>query len=234
MRRGIILAGGSGTRLSPLTDVVSKQLLPVYDKPMIFHTVERFKSIGVTDILCIVAPRDYEIFKRVLGNSINIEIQKEPRGIAEAIYIANCNDPILLWLGDNLIVGNEVDSFIKKADLNHDGATIFLHKNKNASNYGVAEIKYGKIISIEEKPKIPKSNNIITGIYFYDKTAFDRVKGLKPSNRGELEITDLNKSYLKEDKLFYSNFGKKSQWFDMGNFDDLLRASIAIKNYNKK
>jgi glucose-1-phosphate thymidylyltransferase len=226
MRRGIILAGGNGTRLNPLTSVASKQLLPVYDRPMVFYSIERMIEIGVTDILCIVAPRDYEIFKRVLGNRVNFAIQKEPRGIAESILIADTKDPVILWLGDNLVIGKEVGKNLKKADRNFDGATVFLHENDNPSAYGVAEINGGKIIGIEEKPSNPRSNKIITGIYFYDGTALERVKKQKPSARGELEITDLNKSYLIDCKLNYLDFGKNAEWFDMGTFDDLLRASV--------
>lgn len=240
--KGIILAGGSGTRLYPITMGVSKQLLPIYDKPMIYYPISVLMLAGIKDILIITTPQDSDQFKRLLGDGsqfgINLEyaIQEEPKGIAQAFIIGENfikDDSVCLILGDNIFYGSGVTKKFKDAKMlvdKHNDAVIFGHIVKDPSRYGVAEIDIlGKVLSIEEKPINPKSDLAVVGLYFYPNDVIEIAKNLKPSKRGELEITDLNKAYLNQDKLTLIQFPRGMAWFDTGTFQSLNNASNFVE-----
>ena len=243
-RKGIILAGGSGTRLSPLTTAVSKQLLPVYNKPMIHYPLSTLMLGGIREILIITTPRDKIAFKTLLGDgskwgiTIEYEEQPQPGGLAQAFLIGEKflnHSPATLILGDNLFYG---DSLIKHMDscMNQEiGASIFAYRVKDPERYGVVEFNNnGKVLSIKEKPQYPKSNYAITGMYYYDNSVVDRSKALLPSKRGELEITDLNMSYLKDGLLNVEIMNRGMAWLDTGTFDSLFEASSYIYTLEKR
>lgn len=243
MRKGIILAGGSGTRLYPLTSSLSKQTLPVFDKPMIYYSMSTLLLAGIKDILIISTPRDIKSFKsifknsKILGLNISYKIQKKPKGIAEAFILGKKfvgNNKVALVLGDNLFFGRDFQHILKEnSDSNKN--TIFTYEVKNPEAYGVLQrSKHGVPIKIIEKPKKYISNEIVTGLYFYNNDVIELVKKLKPSKRGELEITDLNKKYLSKKKLDAVNLGRGFAWFDAGNPEDLLNASSFIKSVQER
>nr|WP_242601215.1 glucose-1-phosphate thymidylyltransferase RfbA [Thermanaerovibrio acidaminovorans] len=238
MGKGIILAGGSGTRLYPLTLATSKQLLPVYDKPMIYYPLSVLMLAGIRDILLITTPEDQANFKQLLGDgaqwgiSLSYEIQPSPGGLAQAFLIGekflNGNSSCLV-LGDNLFYGRGLGEMLARVTSREEGATIFGYPLKNPRDYGVVELDAsGKAISLEEKPACPKSPFAVPGLYFYDGTAPERAKSLRPSKRGELEITDLNRLYMEEGKLHVEVFGRGFAWLDMGTHESLLDASNFI------
>ena len=238
-RKGIILAGGLGSRLSPITKVISKQLLPVYDKPMIYYPISTLMLSGIRDILIITTEHDNFLFKELLGDgskwglSLRYEIQSKPNGLAEAFIIGKefiGNSKCALILGDNLFHGNELINQLHKQNRESEGATVFAYPVSNPKDYAVVQFdKQGKVKCIEEKPKDPKSNFALTGLYFYDETVVDRAKEVKPSPRGELEITDLNNSYLRSDLLKVEKMGRGMAWLDTGSYDSLNDASVYIK-----
>ena len=242
--KGIILSGGSGTRLAPVTKVLSKQMLLIYDKPMIYYPLATLIESGITDILIISTPRDIKMFKALLGNGkklglkIFYEVQDQPNGLAEAVIIAQKfldGSPCVLILGDNLFFGNQLTDFIANNLYFNDGAQIFSVSVNDPERYGVVEISSNKkILSLEEKPKVPKSNYVITGIYLYDDKAPHYAKTLKPSKRGELEITDLNLIYLKKDKLSVKQLNKGQSWLDTGTYDSLLEAGNFVQILEKR
>ncbi|MFA7553085.1 MAG: glucose-1-phosphate thymidylyltransferase RfbA [Spongiibacteraceae bacterium] len=243
-RKGIVLAGGSGTRLHPLTLGVSKQLMPVYDKPMIYYPIATLMSAGIKDILIITTPEDQVQFQRVLGDGyawgVHFEyvVQPSPDGLAQAFLLAEDfldGAPSCLILGDNIFYGHGMVQLLKRASDQTDGATVFGYWVDDPERYGVAEIDdTGNVLSIEEKPEQPKSNYAVTGLYFYDEHVVDYAKKLKPSHRGELEITDLNKIYLKAGSLRLEDLGRGSAWLDTGTHDSLLEASNYIETINKR
>ena len=242
--KGIILAGGKGSRLFPITLGVSKQLLPIYDKPMIYYPLSTLMLAGIRDILIIVKSYDLEAFKNLLGDGshlglrISYKIQPSPDGIAQAFLIANDFigiNPVVLILGDNLYHGNELIGYLRNIHKKDKGATIFAYPVKDPERYGVPEFdKDGKVFSITEKPFSPKSNYAITGIYFYDNNVLERTKTLKPSSRGELEITDLNMLYLNDGLLTVKLMSRGMAWFDTGNFDSLHDASSYVKTIQER
>ena len=241
--KGVILAGGSGTRLNPITKIFSKQLLPVYNKPMIYLPLGLLTSLGIRDILIIVTPRDLPLFKKLLGNGrdfnckISYKVQKQPKGIAEAIKLSKfffTSKKIILLLGDNFIFGNHLDKIIIKAINSKKGASIFTYRVKNPERYGVLSIRNNKVVKIIEKPKNPNTNKAIPGIYIYDKKAISYVSKQKPSKRNELEITDLNNKYLKNNDLDIFDFEDGIIWMDMGTFDSYLEASQFIAATEKR
>ncbi len=242
-RKGIILAGGLATRLYPISKVVSKQLMPIYDKPMIYYPLSILMMSGIRDILIIIKPCDKNFFYELLGNgdqfgvNLNYAIQKSPDGIAQAFIIAEkflSGHKSTLILGDNIFYGEKFTSLLEKASKKEKGATIFSYKVKNPEYYGVIEFKKDKILSIEEKPKKPKSDYVITGLYYYDEDVVEYAKSLKPSGRGELEITDINNIYL-EKNLLYSEFMNEDYlWLDTGTHDSLLEAGIIISELQNK
>ena len=237
--KGIILAGGSGSRLFPLTLVASKQLMPIYDKPMIYYPLSTLMLMGIKEILIISTPEDTPRFKRLLndGSNLGMEIsymvQNEPNGIAQAFIIGEefiNNDPVTLILGDNLFYGHGYLDFLKGKLDNFSGATIFGYSVIDPERYGVVEFnKNGKVLSIEEKPKQPKTNYAVPGLYIYDDQVVTITKSLKPSERGELEITDLNKAYLYIDKLHVELLGRGVAWLDTGTHKSLLEAGSFIE-----
>jgi glucose-1-phosphate thymidylyltransferase len=237
--KGIILAGGAGSRLRPVTSVISKQLLPVYDKPMVYYPLSVLILAGITDILLISTPMDMPIFQRLLGNghdygvSINYAEQLTPAGLAEAFLIGESfigNDNVCLILGDNIFHGSGFSELLAEAVSNKSGATIFAYQTADPSRFGVVDFdEFGIVLSIEEKPEKPKSDFAVTGIYFYDNQVIDIVKNIEPSARGELEITDVNNAYLKMGTLNAKLLGRGFTWADTGTFDSLLDASALIK-----
>lgn len=237
--KGIVLAGGSGTRLYPLTIVTSKQLLPVYDKPMIFYPISTLMLAGIRDILIISTPYDIDSFKRLLGDGANYglnlsyQVQDHPDGLAQAFIIGEDfigGDSCALILGDNIFYGAGLTKHLLQGANTLEGATIFGYLVEDPERFGVVEIdSTGKAISIEEKPKIPKSNYAVTGLYFYDQNVCKYAKMLKPSSRGELEITDLNRIYLAKEKLNVINLGRGYAWMDAGTVDSLVEANEFIK-----
>ena len=242
-RKGIILAGGLGSRLHPLTDVSSKQLLPVYDKPMIYYPLSVLMMMGIRDILIISSPEDIPRFRSLLGKgfkwgiNLSFKIQKKPNGIAQALILGESflkSDPSCLILGDNLFFGDKLISNLKIADKNISNASIFTYPVSNPERFGILEIKNNKPFKIIEKPKKPKSNQAITGIYFYPENVSKEAKRLKPSKRGELEISDLNETYLKNNQLNVTELDKKSTWLDCGTFDSLLKASNFVSKFQHK
>ena len=237
--KGIILSGGSGTRLSPVTKVLSKQMLLIYDKPMIYYPLSTLIESGISEILIISTPRDISIFEKLLGDGkrlgirISYDVQPEPKGLAQALIIAENfldGSPSVLILGDNLFFGSELTDFISKNLYHNQGAHIFGIQLHDPERYGVIEISSnGEIISLEEKPKSPKSNYAITGIYIYDNKASNFARKLNPSKRGELEITDLNLEYLKNNILKLKLLKKGQAWFDTGTYDSLLEAGNFVQ-----
>lgn len=240
-RKGIILAGGSGTRLYPLTIAVSKQLMPVYDKPMIYYPISVLMLAGIRDILIISTPEDLPLFEKLLGNGdqfgvrFSYAVQASPDGLAQAFLIANNvgflqHEPATLILGDNLFYGSSLPQILRRADKLEKGATIFGYKVSEPAAYGVVEFNNtGKAISLEEKPQQPKSSYAIPGLYFYDADVVDLAKSLKPSSRGELEITDLNRLYLERGDLQVELLSRGTAWLDTGTHDSLLGASEFVK-----
>lgn len=236
--KGIILAAGKGTRLYPASAHISKVLLPIYDKPMIYYPLSTLMSAGITDILIVVSKDDKAYFKRLLGDgsefgiSIKYAVQKVQKGIADALLVGQRfidNDCVALALGDNIFHGDELDEMLATAMSESEGATIFCKSVEDPTAFGVAEIdSEGKVLSLEEKPKEPKSNFAVTGLYFYDKHACEYAKTLKPSARGELEITDLNRIYLEKGQLRAQVLKDGSVWADTGTFDSMLSASNYI------
>jgi glucose-1-phosphate thymidylyltransferase len=237
--KGIILAGGSGTRLNPITLAVSKQLLPVYDKPMIYYPLSVLMLAGIKDILIISTPHDIDSYKNLLGNGselgiqISYEIQPKPEGLAQAFIIGESfigKSNVSLILGDNIFYGPNFSQNLKAVSLRLDGATIFGYHIKDPERFGVVEFDAkGKVLSIEEKPSKPKSNFAITGLYFYDNSVVDIAKSLKPSPRGELEITDINNIYKENNNLKVELLGRGFAWLDTGTHDSLLEAGQFVQ-----
>ena len=242
-RKGIILAGGTGSRLYPLTKVISKQLLPVFDKPMIYYPLATLMIAGIREILLISTPKDISQYRALLGDGhlwgidISYQIQASPDGLAQAFILAEDfigDDLSALILGDNIFHGNDITNLLLNASNNED-ATIFAYHVPDPERYGVVEFDNNhKAISIEEKPKIPKSTYAVTGLYFYDEKVVEFAKSLKPSHRGELEITDLNKIYMKEDKLNVEILKQDFAWLDSGTHESLLEANQYIATVEKR
>ena len=244
MRKGIILAGGSGTRLFPLTKSISKQLLPIYDKPMIFYPMSVLMLAGIREILIISTPHDINSYKKLLGDgssfglTLSYEIQKHPNGLAEAFIIGESfigDSPCSLILGDNIFYGYGFTEKLINASNDTNNASIFCYEVIDPERFGVVEIsESGEVISIEEKPRKPKSNLIATGLYFYNSDVVDIAKNLKPSKRGELEITDINKAYILEGNLNAETLGRGFTWLDTGTVDSLLQASMFVKTHEDR
>jgi glucose-1-phosphate thymidylyltransferase len=238
-RKGIILAGGSGTRLYPVTQVVSKQLLPIYDKPMVYYPLSTLMLAGIRDILIISTPEDTPRFQQLLGDgqkwgmNLSYAVQPSPDGLAQAFIIGKSfiGDSLSsLILGDNIFYGHDFSEQLQRASAKQDGATVFAYRVHDPERYGVAEFDgAGKVISLEEKPLKPKSSYAVTGIYFYDKNVCELAANLKPSPRGELEITDLNRLYLERGQLSCEVMGRGMAWLDTGTHESLLEASQYIE-----
>lgn len=242
--KGLILAGGSGTRLYPLTKSVSKQILPIYDKPMIYYPLSVLMLADIRDVLIISTPTDIELFKNLLGDgkfiglNIQYKVQPSPDGLAQAFLLGEDfigSDSCCLILGDNIFYGYKFSSILEEASRIQDGAIVFGYYVSDPQRYGVAEFSNdGKVISIEEKPQHPKSNYAVTGLYFYDNSVIEKAKTLKPSQRGELEITDLNKLFLQEKKLSVKLLGRGMAWLDTGTHQSLLQASNFVESIEER
>ena len=243
-RRGLILAGGSGSRLYPLTRAVSKQLLPVYDKPMIYYPLSTLMQAGIRDILLITTPHEQALFRRLLddgqawGIRIEYAVQDQPRGLADAFRVGAefvGDRPSCLILGDNIFHGGGMRELLARADARAEGATVFGYRVSDPERYGVVEMdRDGRVLSIEEKPTRPKSNFAVTGLYFYDGQAVERAAALQPSARGELEITDLNRCYLEADELVVERMGRGYAWLDTGTHESLQQAASYIETLESR
>ena len=237
--KGIILSGGLGTRLYPTTQVISKQILPVYDKPMIYYPLSILMLVNIRDILIISTPKDIKYFEKLFGDgkqlglNIAYKVQEKPKGLAEALIIGEefiQKDSVCLILGDNIIYGERLPYFLEESIKENTGATIFGYYVNDPSSYGVVELdKKGKVLGVEEKPKKPKSNYAIIGLYIYNNKATEIAKKIKPSARGELEITDVNKEYFKKGKLKVKLFSRGTAWLDCGTIEDLHEASTFVR-----
>ena len=242
-RKGIILAGGSATRLYPLTLAISKQIMPVYDKPMIYYPLAILMEAGIKDVLIISTPRDIVTFEALLGNGskwgmhFEYKIQEKPRGLAEAFLIGEefiGKDDVAMILGDNMFYGERLSKILRRAN-SREEATIFGYLVKDPTAYGVVEIdEEGRAISIEEKPNIPKSNYAVPGLYFYPNNVIEIAKNVKPSARGELEITSINEEYMKQGKLNVEKLGRGTTWFDTGTHDALIETASFVQTIEKR
>ncbi|MSE04348.1 glucose-1-phosphate thymidylyltransferase RfbA [Lactobacillus salivarius] len=242
--KGIILAGGSGTRLYPITKGISKQLIPIYDKPMIYYPLSTLMLAGIKDILIISTPEYTPLFEKLLGDgsewgiSLTYKIQEKPNGLAEAFILGADfigDDTVCLILGDNIYYGSGLSKLVQEAAQKTDGATVFGYHVNDPERFGVVDFDDDmKALSIEEKPENPKSNYAVTGLYFYDNTVVEKAKNLKPSNRGELEITDINKLYLDEGKLDVKLMGRGYAWLDTGTHDSMMEAASFIATIQKR
>ena len=242
--KGIILAGGAGTRLYPLTKAISKQIMPVYDKPMIYYPLYVLMAAGIREVLIITTPRDNETFKELLGDGkkwgmhIEYQIQEKPNGLAEAFIIGENfigDSNVSLILGDNMFYGGDLNDVLKCANAREDEATIFGYKVKDPRRYGVVEIdENGNAVSIEEKPSEPKSNYAVPGLYFYTNDVVEIAKNVKPSARGELEITSVNEEYMNRGKLKVEKLGRGMAWFDTGTHDALIETASFVQTIEKR
>jgi glucose-1-phosphate thymidylyltransferase len=237
--KGIVLAGGTGSRLFPLTKVISKQLLPIFNKPMVYYPLSVLMLAGIRDILIVTTPDDQDAFRRLLGNgrqlglSISYAAQPRPRGLADAFIIGKGfvgADRVALILGDNLFYGTGLSTLLRQAAKRDDGATIFAHQVADPQRYGVIELDAAGVpISIEEKPKVPRSHEAVTGLYFYDNRVLEIASALRPSTRGEIEITDVNREYLQAGKLHVQRLGRGFAWFDTGTYESLAEATQFVQ-----